>query len=104
MPSLDSCINSIFEPGNPGLATDSGAITVPHYPIGAAIVEAASAAASPDASLFAIYFVSVTEAAVAAETQDGTVAGPTRSAMIPGAFVNSSASREANVAGTMVNL
>jgi hypothetical protein len=30
-PSLDSCIASIFEPGNPGSATDSGAITKPHY-------------------------------------------------------------------------
>jgi hypothetical protein len=31
MPSLDNCIASIFEPGNPGNATDSGAITTPHY-------------------------------------------------------------------------
>ena len=31
MPSLDSCIASIFEPGNPGSATDSGAITTPRY-------------------------------------------------------------------------
>jgi hypothetical protein len=31
MPSLDSCIASVFEPGNPGNATDSGAITTPHY-------------------------------------------------------------------------
>jgi hypothetical protein len=30
-PALDSCIESIFEPGNPGNATDSGAITRPHY-------------------------------------------------------------------------
>jgi hypothetical protein len=28
---LDDCIASIFEPGAPGLATDSGAITVPEY-------------------------------------------------------------------------
>lgn len=29
--NLDSCIASIFEPGNPGNATDSGAITTPRY-------------------------------------------------------------------------
>ena len=29
--SLDTCIASIFEPGNPGSATDSGAITIPEY-------------------------------------------------------------------------
>jgi hypothetical protein len=31
MVSLDSCIASVFEPGNPGNATDSGAIAKPHY-------------------------------------------------------------------------
>ena len=29
--ALDSCIESIFEPGNPGNPTDSGTITTPHY-------------------------------------------------------------------------
>jgi hypothetical protein len=29
--NLDTCIASIFEPGNPGNATDTGAITTPHY-------------------------------------------------------------------------
>lgn len=30
-PPLDACITSLFEPGNPGNATDSGTIATPHY-------------------------------------------------------------------------
>lgn len=124
MPSLDSCIASIFEPGNPGNATDSGTITIPRYPRDVAVEETAAASDVTDGSLFAIYNVLVTETATAADSpladygvsvseaatsdsaQDATVVSAPvgRSAMILGAFVNPSASRQANVAGIMVNL
>lgn len=31
MATLDSCISSVFEPGNPGLATDTGTVTTPSF-------------------------------------------------------------------------
>lgn len=47
---------------------------------------------------------SIVETATATDTTSGTVAAPSRSAMLPGVMVSPSASREANVAGIMVNL
>jgi hypothetical protein len=46
----------------------------------------------------------VVESATAIATPDAVVVAMRRSAMIPSAFVNSSTSRQANVAGVMVNL
>jgi hypothetical protein len=104
--TLDSCIASIYEPGNPGSATDSGAITIPRYPVtyDVSVAEAAAAADSSNASLFAIYNVSVVETATAASAQDAAASALGRSAMLPGVFVNPSSSREAGVPGIMVNV
>jgi hypothetical protein len=70
----------------------------------AAIDEATIAADLSDASVSAVLSATVSEAATATEVQDATITALARSAMIPEAFVNASTSREANVAGTMVNL
>jgi hypothetical protein len=107
--SLDNCIDSIFEPGNPGNATDSGTITVPRFPIDVEVSEAAAATDSPSASLPIIYDVSVSETAAAAAQQDGSIisASLSRSAMVAGlgtTFVNPSASRDAYVDGVMINV
>jgi SPRY domain len=87
--ALDSCIASIFEPGN--IATDSGAITIPRYAIQATIIETASAAANVSAGFSITGAVSeaasaadlvsssvsvagtVAETATASSTQDATV-------------------------------
>jgi hypothetical protein len=72
--------------------------------LGEIMLEAASASDAADAGLN--YAAPIDEAVTAAEAQDASVVSAPvgRSAMIPGAFVNPSTSREANVAGTMVNL
>jgi hypothetical protein len=73
--------------------------------VGEFLIEAASASDTVDlgGSTFA---VAVDEVVSAADAPDGTTIGvaPTRSAMIPGVFVNPGTSREAHVIGTMVNL
>jgi hypothetical protein len=102
---LDTCIASIYEPGN--IATDSGAIARPRYPLvfsvavsetvaaaeavnaaadyAVAIVEAAAAADQTSASSSPIYSVSVVEAAAAAATQSATLASAVmRNATIAG--------------------
>jgi hypothetical protein len=66
--SLDSCIGSIFEPGNPGNATDTGAITTPRFPRSVAIVEAAAAVDSLDGHIPAVINISMLEATSAAAT------------------------------------
>jgi hypothetical protein len=68
--------------------------------IAAAVDEAAAAAEVVDAAITVV----IVEAATASATQDGTVVAPSRSAMLPRAMVGPSASRDANVAGTMVNV
>lgn len=71
-----------------------------------AVIEAATAASVQDAATVAVITGAVDEAASAASTQDATVIGAVaaRSAMLPGVFVNTGTSREANVAGIMVNV
>jgi hypothetical protein len=70
---LEACISSIFEPGNPGNATDSGAITVPRYPIiyDVSVLEAATAAATVNAGL--AYTSAVAEAASAAAVESAAL-------------------------------
>lgn len=65
---LDDCIASIFEPGNPGSATDSGAITIPRYAINAAVAEAAAAVDAPSSPT--ILSAAVAEAASAADASN----------------------------------
>jgi hypothetical protein len=85
--ALDSCIASIFEPGN--IATDSGAITIPRYAIQAIIIEAASATDTVSAGF--AYAAAVVEAASAADTFSapvvGTVAETVTAVDTPGATV-----------------
>jgi hypothetical protein len=71
-----------------------------------AILEQATAAAVADGTKApSAITAAVDEAATASSTQDATaVSVPTRSAMLPTAYVNPSSSRDAYVAGTMVNL
>jgi hypothetical protein len=70
----------------------------------AAIIEVATAADVSSAFVPGVLTAAVVEAATAASAQDATLAAPSRSAMVPDAFINPSASRAANAAGTMVNL
>jgi hypothetical protein len=70
-PSLDSCIASIFEPGNPGNATDSGTITVPRFPMDVSLNEAASAGDVVTAGFG--YVVAAAETATAGDSSDATV-------------------------------
>jgi len=72
--------------------------------LGEIMLEVASASDSVTAG--SNYAAAVDEAVTAIDVQDGTASGaaPTRSAMIPGVFVNPGSSREAHVIGTMVNL
>jgi len=105
-PSLESCIGSMFEPGNPGNATDSGAITIPRYPTtwnvavsesataaatlnaGLAFVgtvtETASAADTPSVAAGAVFAASIAEAAAAVSAQDAAAAAAFRTAMAGG--------------------
>jgi hypothetical protein len=101
--SLDSCINNIFEPGNiPASAGTPPVRVLLKDPIEASIVEVATALDHTD--IFDGYLVAVSEAAAAVDVTDRiTVA--TRSAMLPGVFVNSDGTaRQANANGVMVNL
>lgn len=72
------------------------------YTVG--LLEEAVAGDALSGAVPTILTADVAEAATAASTQDGTVAAPSRSAMLPKAYVNPSTSREAQVIGTMVNL
>jgi hypothetical protein len=69
----------------------------------AAVVEAATAT---DVWSYTVAGVSaaVVEPATAVSTQDAVVVSLGRSAMLPGMMINPSTSRQANAAGTMVNL
>lgn len=71
-----------------------------------AVDEVVSAGDAVDVGGASIYGAAIDEAATAADAPDGTTTGaaPTRSAMVPGVFVNPGTSREAHVIGTMVNL
>jgi hypothetical protein len=73
---------------------------------GMAVLEEATASAVTDgAKAPSAITAAVDETATAAEVVDAaTVSAPTRSAMLPRAMIGPSASREAYVAGTMVNL
>jgi hypothetical protein len=73
---------------------------------GAVVLEEATANAVTDGTKApSAITAAVAEAATAAEAVDAaTVSAPTRSAMLPKAYVNPTTSRDANVAGTMVNL
>jgi hypothetical protein len=72
---------------------------------GAAVLEEVTASAVTDgAKAPSAITAAVDEAATAAEAVDAAIAAPSRSAMLPRAMVGPSASREAYVAGTMVNL
>jgi hypothetical protein len=106
MPSLDSCINSIFEPGNPGSATDSGTITVPKFGTVFATATqtlsigqvAAVLTLAPSTSATATQSLAISQTATA-------MAVVSRAAQVMGVFVNSSGtSRQGNVDGVMVNL
>jgi uncharacterized protein YmfQ (DUF2313 family) len=67
----------------------------------AAVVETAIAVDAPSASVTAPSIT--TETTAAASVQDATVV-PSRSAMVPGVFINPGASRDAYANGVMVNL
>jgi hypothetical protein len=76
--------------------------TVDAY-LGEIMVEAASA--SDTLSSGTVFAADIVEAPTAADTVDATAgAVSTRSAMIPGVFINPGTSREANARGIMVNL
>jgi hypothetical protein len=70
----------------------------------AAIVEAVTALDTSSGSVPGVFAAAVVEAGAAASTQDATLAAaPWKSTMLPGVFINSNVSREANADGIMVN-
>jgi hypothetical protein len=72
---------------------------------GAALLEAATASDVTDGTKAAATITAaVDETATVAEAVDASVSALGRSAMLPDAMVSPSAPRQANIAGTMVNL
>jgi hypothetical protein len=96
---VDAYLGQIMREAASAAATVNAGLTY-----AAAIAEAVTATSTQSGSVPTVWSTVVAEAATATATQDATVVALSRSAMLPGAFINPSASRAANVAGTMVNL